>query len=299
MFINGMVNNYSTINVNEIVHCNIPEKYIHLKDKKFGDWEIPPWELFIFEDRLLGEGGFSKVYLAKWRETFVVAKVLRQEVINEKKTLILREIDIMSKLHHPNIVQFLGYIDAPFIIVMEYIPNNNLQNNYSSLTKSLKMSITKDILRGLAYVHNRKPYSVIHRDIKPTNIILTNSKLAKITDFGLSKFYSITKTFSNTTLTNLDTSLNELYENDLTNDVGTYRYMAPEMKHSLVYTNKVDIYSCGALLYELFENKRFIDKLNMHWYKTPKKIKTIILNNMLQDNPDDRLDALSILRLLD
>ena len=291
MFTNGIINNYSTTNANETLHANIPEKYIHLKDKKFGDWEIPPWELFVFEDRLLGEGGFSKVFLAKWRETFVVAKVLRQEVIKSKKKLILREIDIMSKLHHPNIVQFLGYTDAPFIIVMEYIPNNNLQNNYGLLTKSLKMSITKDILRGLAYVHNRKPYSVIHRDIKP--------KLAKITDFGLSKFYSITKTFSNTTLTNLDTSSNVLYENDLTNEVGTYRYMAPEMKTQLDYTNKVDIYSCGALLYELFENKRFIDKLNMRWYKTPKNIKTIILNNMLQDNPDDRLDALSILRLLD
>lgn len=299
MFINGSLNNYSTSKANDILDNYMTSKCIHLKNKIFGDWEIPPWELFIFEDRLLGEGGFSKVYLAKWRETFVVAKVLRQEVIKEKKNLILREIDIMSKLHHPNIVQFLGYIDDPFIIIMEYIPNNNLQVNYNLLTKSLKISIAKDILRGLAYVHNRKPYSVIHRDIKPTNIILTNSKLAKITDFGLSKFYSITKTFSNTKLSNLDISSNELYENDLTNEVGTYRYMAPEMKKQLAYTNKVDIFSCGALLYELFENKRFIDKLNLHWYKTPKNFKTIILNNMLQDNPDDRLDALSILRLLD
>jgi len=296
MFVNGMINNYSTNRENT---DSVPEKYYHLKNKIFGDWEIPPWELFIFEDRLLGEGGFSKVYLAKWRETFVVAKVLRPEIVKDSKNLILREIDIMSKLHHPNIVQFLGYIDDPFIIIMEYIPNKNLQNNYNLLTKSLKMSITKDILRGLAYVHNRKPYSVIHRDIKPTNIILTNSKLAKLTDFGLSKFYGITKTLSNTSLNKLDSGLNVLYENDLTNGVGTYRYMAPEMKKCLNYTNKVDIFSCGALLYELFENKRFVDKNILRWYKSPKKIKHIILNHMLQDNPDDRLDALSILKLLD
>ena len=48
-----------------------------------------------------------------------------------------------------------------------------------------------DILRGIAYIHNRKPYSLIHRDIKPTNILLTNSNVAKITDFGLSKFNNL------------------------------------------------------------------------------------------------------------
>ena len=299
MFRNGITNNYLCDYMDESLHSGVPKKYYNLKNKKFGDWEIPPWELFIFQDRLIGEGGFSKVYLAKWRETFVVAKVIKEEVLNEKKFLILREIDIMSKLHHPNIVQFLGYTDNPFIIVMEYIPNNNLQNNYSSLYKSTKISIMKDILRGLAYVHNRKPYSIIHRDIKPTNIILTNSRVAKITDFGLSKFYSLTKTFSHSNLADLDSNLSELYENDLTGEVGTFRFMAPEMKKQLEYTNKVDIYSCGALLYELFENKKFMDKLQISWYKTPKIIKNIILNYMLVDNPDDRLDALNILKLID
>ena len=298
MFRNGIPIHYSCDYKDESLHSGIPKKYYNLKNKKFGDWEIPPWELFIFKDRIIGEGGFSKVYLAKWRETFVVAKVLKEEVLNEKKFLILREIDIMSKLHHPNIVQFLGYIDDPFIIVMEYIPNNNLQNNYGSLYKNTKISIMKDILKGLAYVHNRRPYSIIHRDIKPTNIILTNSRVAKITDFGLSKFYSLSKTLSHTNLEELDGNLSELYENDLTSEVGTFRFMAPEMKKQQEYTNKVDIYSCGALLYELFENKKFIDKLKITWYRTPKFIKNIIINYMLVDNPDDRLDALTLLKLM-
>ena len=74
----------------------------------------------------------------------------------------------------------------------------------------MKISIMKDILRGLAYLHNRRPYSLIHLDIKPTNIILSNSKVSKITDFGLSKFYSLTKIFSNTNLAGLDGKYNEL-----------------------------------------------------------------------------------------
>ena len=72
-----------------------------------------------------------------------------------KKNIVLREFDIMTKLHHPNIVQFLGYIDEPFIIVLEYIPKGDLNKNSSNLKKKQKISIMKDVLKGLAYIHNR------------------------------------------------------------------------------------------------------------------------------------------------
>ena len=70
---------------------------------------------------MIGQGSFSNVYLAKWRETFVVAKVVDQEFIKVKKNVVMREFDIMTKLHHPNIVQFLGCVNDPFIIAFEYI----------------------------------------------------------------------------------------------------------------------------------------------------------------------------------
>ena len=164
----------------------------------------------------------------------------------------------MTKLHHPNIVQFLGYIDNPFIIVMEYIPKGDLLTNIPKLSKSQKINIMKDILKGLVYIHNRKPFSLIHRDIKPTNILLTNSKVAKITDFGLSKFYCLEKINSHENLV----QLGEQENMEFTTPVGTERYMAPEAQISGNYNNKVDIYSCGILLYELFENKRYIPELN-------------------------------------
>ena len=287
------------------LHGGIPKQYYHLKEKKFGDWEIPPWELFIFTKRLLGEGSFAKVYLSKWRETFVVAKVINPNICKKEKELVLREFEIMAKLHHPNIVQFLGYIDDPFIIVMEYIPNGNLLENITkhNLSKTQKKNIMRDILQGLAYIHNRLPYSLIHRDIKPTNILLTNSKVAKITDFGLSKFNNIYKSISenNLTTSNEYISHNNLDNNyslfkDLTTNVGTERYMAPEINNKQPYNNKIDIYSCGILLYEMFENKRYLIGDKFVWYYTPKKIKTIILNNMLCKSPNERSDSLSLLK---
>lgn len=281
------------------LHSGVPREFYEIKDKEFSDWEIPPWELFIFKDKILGEGSFAKVYMAKWRETLVVAKVINETICKQKKELVLREFNIMTKLHHPNIVQFLGYIDNPFIIIMEYIPKGDLLNNIPKLYKNDKINIMKDILKGLIYVHNRKPYSLIHRDIKPTNILLTKSKTAKITDFGLSKFYNLEKINSYDNLSELSNNESTVESNDLTIEVGTQRYMAPEANISGNYTNKVDIYSCGILLYEMFENKRYIPNTLMEWFWTPKKIKNIIVNNMICKNPDERFDALTILQLLE
>lgn len=292
------INNYNKpidLNTCDIsLHGGVPKQFFSLRNKQFGDWEIVPWELFIYKNKLLGEGSFSKVYLAKWRETLVVAKVIDESVCKEKKELVLREFNTMTKLHHPNIVQFLGYIDNPFIIVMEYIPKGDLLTNIPKLSKSQKINIMKDILKGLVYIHNRKPYSLIHRDIKPTNILLTNSKVAKITDFGLSRFYCLEKINSHENLVELGQDENM----ELTTPIGTERYMAPETKSSN-YDNKIDIYSCGIMLYEMFENKRYIPNTHMQWYWTPKKIKNIIINNMLCKNPDDRSEALTILTLLE
>lgn len=300
MFLNGKSKNYNLdLIINDIsLHSGIPKHFYSLKDKVFNDWEISPWELHIFKDTILGEGSFSKVYLAKWRETFVVAKVIDTNFINIKKHIVMREIDIMSKLHHPNVVQFLGYIDDPFVIVLEYIPSGDLNTNIKKLNKKQKISIMKDILKGMAYIHNRRPNNLIHRDIKPSNILLTNSKVAKIADFGLSKFYNLDKINSFENLSELDSETTTLLKKDNTIPVGTERYMAPEIHNTSKYDNKIDIYSCGILLYELFEDKKYIPNMKMKWYYTPKIIKNIITAYMFCNNPDERLDALSIIKLL-
>lgn len=287
MFVNGAFNNYNVdLSCTKLqLTGNIPTKFAYLEYKIFEDWEIAPWELFIFEDRLLGQGAFSKVYLAKWRETFVVAKVIDPEFAKLKKTLVLREIAIMSKLHHPNIVQFLGFIDDPFILVIEYISNGTISSNNRNFNKNQKLSIMKDILRGLAYLHNRRPLSLIHRDIKPSNILITASKMAKIADFGLSKFYNMQ--------VDIDSS------NNICSCVGTRRYMAPEIFNGLnSYNHKVDIYSAGILFYELLESKTYIPYSSLKWFYTSKHLKKIISEFMLSEDPNNRYNALELVRLL-
>ena len=291
MFVNGMAKNY---NIDLILSQDEIKNIYDLNYKITNDWEIPPWELFIFKDRMLGEGSFSKVYLAKWREAFVVAKVISDEMLSVKKDIVLREIDIMSKLHHPNIIQFLGFVYDPFIIVMEYLPYGDLTSN-NSLTKTQKINIMKDILKGLSYIHNRQPNTLIHRDIKPSNVLLTTSKLAKISDFGLSKFYPNIKTDLKV---DFEKDTKKLINLDNTITVGTERYMAPEVKVTSSYNNKIDIYSCGILFYELFEKKKYYPNLPLKWYYTPKIIQNIITTHMLCEDPGDRSDALSIIKKL-
>jgi len=285
------------------LHSGIPKVYSHLKHKKFGEWEIPPWEVYIDSNKLLGEGSWAKVYLAEWRQTTVVAKILKNAFDTHAKELIIKEFENMTKMHHPNIVQLFGYVEEPFVIIMEYFQNGDLFDNLNKLKLNQKIKIANDIIKGLIYIHERRPNSLIHRDIKPRNILLTNSFSAKIADFGLSTFSigNIIKIASNNNLVLLENQQSKLstYDvniiqnsteiNEYTDNVGTERYMAPEVK-TKHYDNKVDIYSCGILLYELFSGCIYLDKFNWDNSSISHKLKELILK-MVSENPEDRPTA--------
>lgn len=265
----------------------IPKDFKHLRNKEFSEWEIPPWDIMILTDQILGKGTFGTVYKAIWRGTEVCAKVSNDNITQEQKDNLIYEFDSMTKLHHPNIIQLLGYLQEPFTIITEFASNLDLleyqgQHNLSNIQK---INISIDILRALAYLHNRKPQYIIHRDIKPTNIVITASGKAKLTDFGISKYAnSILKS----------SSINLLDLNDFTQEVGTYHYMAPEIKLNEFYGTKIDIYSCGILLYELFEEKRFNEE-TFTFEKVNAEIEKIILN-MLEKNPKNRMDSLKLIK---
>jgi serine/threonine protein kinase len=283
------------------LHHGIPKCYSHFKDKEFKDWEIAPWELYIDSNNLLGEGSWAKVYLAEWRHTTVVAKVLKNQLDLHAKELIIKEFNNMTKMHHPNIVQLFGYIEEPFTIIMEYFQNGDLYSNLNKLKINQKINIAYDITKGLIYLHERRPNSLIHRDIKLRNILLTNSYTAKIADFGLSTFNieNIIKTISNDNLQELEKLENiDLNSNNsskqYTKEVGTERYMAPEIITGK-YNELVDIYSCGILFYELFSNNLFNYKF---YFNNFSKSLIKLINKMIEYSPNDRINAIEVLNLL-
>ena len=204
------------------------------------EWEVGFEELHI--TTMIGQGGFGCVRSAIWRGTEVALKVLKDRTIDPHEFYM--EIKILTRLHHPNILQVLGCCTQrmPFAIVLEYMHHGSLEqfvkrrtSKKYRLSDNQKFGIIKDIARGISYLHNRKPIGIIHRDLKPSNILLSQGFTAKIADFGISALKSTPA---------------ENYAH--TGETGTYRYMAPEVLKSQYYNCKVDIWSFGMLVYAMF-----------------------------------------------
>ena len=294
---------------------NFPSDFISIKNKVFNDWEIPPWKLEINVDKLLGEGEFGKVYMAKWNSTEVVAKVINHDISDEKKSLFIKEINLHTILVHPNIVQFLGYVLDPLVIVMEYIPNGELLdyiNKSFGVSVSKKIEICKNILKAIEYLHGRSPNAVLHRDLKPHNIMMTPSGFPKLSDFGISRIVEKLIKKESPRGSPQDTQIRKASFNeidsiplgnivsegiDLTKFCGSKRYMSPEMYNNETYDFTTDIWSLGIIFSELFENKRYNPNRDFIYKKTPKEIKNIIVDNMLQKYPKNRLNATEVIKL--
>jgi serine/threonine protein kinase len=254
------------------------------------DWKIEPSDLSIDTERKLGEGTFASAYLATWRGVTVVAKVFNEFSRTAKLHLLLREIDTMTKLHHPGIVQTFGYVEEPFVLVIEYCPRGDLLANLHRLSRSDVLRVMDDTLSSLVYLHNRRPKNLIHRDIKLTNLLLTATKKTKVADFGLSRATaSGERDLSNVDLEGLAN------EPELTASVGSARYLAPEMPCS-TYSSKIDVYSLGIVFYELHERRRYDPQKGLQWQRTPAVMRVFILE-MLMADPCTRRSAAELLVL--
>lgn len=271
------------------------------------------------EKMVIGKSKYFTIYLCEWRGLLVAVKQLDiQEIEDKHKAKMTRhlkdEIAILVKMHHPKIVQILGITLDPFQIVLEYFPRRDIthfQSNYFfSFPQRKKYKWTMDILLALIYLHERRPESVIHRDLKPSNILITNDGSLKITDFGLSKLHTDYYEMLNSSGQCLDKMEEEDFKFN-TFEIGTYWYMSPELRNHIPYDNKMDIWSLGLILYEIWEERRistvvsnpndFIihNKTRHLWlpfnFWTPNVIKKIILQ-CLDTNPTRRPSVREILK---
>ena len=189
--------------------------------------------------RSIGEGGMANVYLANDTilDRKVAIKVLRGDLSNDEKFIrrFQREALSVSNLSHPNIVEVydVGEEDGQYYIVMEYIEGKTLKQllkKRETLTLPEVIDIMLQLTDGLAHAHESY---IIHRDIKPQNIMILDNGLVKITDFGIAMALNATQL----------TQTNSV--------MGSVHYLPPEQANGKSATVKSDIYSLGILMYEL------------------------------------------------
>ncbi|KAL2176601.1 uncharacterized protein P884DRAFT_202810 [Thermothelomyces heterothallicus CBS 202.75] len=207
-----------------------------------------------FKGQLIGKGTFGRVYLGMNATTgeFLAVKEVEvnpkaaqgdQKKMQELVAALNREIDTMQHLDHVNIVQYLGCErkERSISIFLEYISGGSIGSclrKHGKFEEPVVASLTRQTLSGLAYLHRE---GILHRDLKADNILLDLDGTCKISDFGISK------------------KTDNIYGNDKTNSMqGSVFWMAPEVVRSQGegYSAKVDIWSTGCVVLEMFAGRR-------------------------------------------
>ena len=204
----------------------------------FDEWTIDLRKLNMGEP--FAQGAFGKLYRGTYNGEDVAIKILERPENDPAKAQLMeqqfqQEVMMLATLKHPNIVRFIGACRKPMVwcIVTEYAKGGSVrqflmkrQNRSVPLKLAVKQAL--DVARGMAYVHG---LGFIHRDLKSDNLLIFGDKSIKIADFGVARI--------------------EVQTEGMTPETGTYRWMAPEMIQHRPYTQKVDVYSFGIVLWEL------------------------------------------------
>ncbi|XP_031381315.1 serine/threonine-protein kinase CTR1-like isoform X2 [Punica granatum] len=198
-----------------------------------------PWNDLVLKERI-GAGSFGTVHRADWHGSDVAVKILMEQDFHaERVKEFLREVAIMKRLRHPNIVLFMGAVTEPpnLSIVTEYLSRGSL---YKLLHKSgpremlderRRLSMAYDVAKGMNYLHKRNP-PIVHRDLKSPNLLVDKKYTVKVCDFGLSRLKARTFLSSKSA-------------------AGTPEWMAPEVLRDEPSNEKADIYSFGVILWEI------------------------------------------------
>ncbi|XP_058109153.1 cold-responsive protein kinase 1-like isoform X3 [Magnolia sinica] len=194
----------------------------------------------------VGGGGFGVVYKGILRdETQVAVKSLSAESSQGVREF-LTELDMISNIRHPNLVQLLGCCieGSSRMLVYEYLENNSLANallgpksRRIALDWPRRAGICMGTARGLEFLHEEAEPHIVHRDIKASNVLLDKDLVPKIGDFGLAKLFPDNVTHISTRV------------------AGTMGYLAPEYAQFGQLTKKADIYSFGVLVLEIISGR--------------------------------------------
>ncbi|XP_072993063.1 leucine-rich repeat receptor protein kinase HPCA1-like [Typha latifolia] len=202
------------------------------------------------EGNEIGSGGFGKVYRGMLSNGQMVAIKRAQQGSMQGGLEFKTEIELMSRVHHKNLVSLVGFCfeQGEQMLVYEYIPNGTLRENLigrggMQLDWKKRLKIALGSARGLAYLHELADPPIIHRDVKSTNILLDDSLSAKVADFGLSKL------------------LTDSQKGHVSTQVkGTLGYLDPEYYMTQQLSDKSDVYSFGVVMLEMISARQPIEK---------------------------------------
>src|ERR1700758_3703578 len=253
----------------------------------------------------LGAGGMGEVYRARDTrlERAVAIKILSAHLCQnaEARDRFDREARAISSLSHPNICHLydVGQQDGASYLVLEYLEGETLADRLRKGSLSLEqvLRVGAEICQGLEKAHRS---GVVHRDLKPSNIMLTKSG-AKLMDFGLAKA-AVAAVGASSSSDSLATMSQPLTEQGTI--VGTFQYMSPEQVEGKEADSRSDIFSLGAVLYEMvtgkraFEGKTLVSVAASILEKEPEPIRTVqpltpaslerVVRKCLAKDPDAR-----------
>ncbi|KAK1425343.1 hypothetical protein QVD17_20694 [Tagetes erecta] len=247
-------------------------------ERSIQQWQesIDPLKLVV--GKVIGRGSFGVVHKGSYLGQTVAVKVLdlgsnkgiTKDAMESVKNDFMKEVGIWQVLDHPNVTKMIGAtmsmntnfshknkkskVESNFCVVSEYIKGGSLRsylfkNRDKKLPMKRVLQFALDIAKGLSYMHSKK---IIHRDVKPENILIDHENNLKLADFGESTFESL-----------------ELFYTS--GEIGTRGYMAPEIVRGKPYGRKCDVFSFGICLWEIYSCDMAytfdLDKIKYEIYK--------------------------------
>ncbi|GLT29102.1 hypothetical protein SLA2020_039880 [Shorea laevis] len=268
-------------------------------------WLIDPKHLFV--GPRIGEGAHAKVYEGKYKNQTVAIKIVHKgetpEEIAKREARFAREVAMLSRVQHKNLVKFIGACKEPVMVIVTELLLGGTLHKYllnmrpRRLDMGVAIGFALDIAHAMEYLHS---HGIIHRDLKPENLLLTaDQKTVKLADLGLAQEESLTEM--------------------MTAETGTYHWMAPELYSTVTlrqgekkhYNHKVDAYSFAIVLWELLHNKlpfEVMSNLQAAYAAAFKNVRpsaenlpeelSIVLTSCWKEDPNARPNFSQIIQML-
>ncbi|XP_040998290.1 G-type lectin S-receptor-like serine/threonine-protein kinase CES101 isoform X7 [Juglans microcarpa x Juglans regia] len=223
------------------LNTNVPDLVVY----SYADIEMAT-NKFSFENKL-GEGGYGPVYKGVLSNKQEIAVKKLSKASTQGFEEFKNEVTLTAKLQHVNLVRVLGFCIErdEQMLIYEYMPNKSLDFYLFDSARRFLLDwkkcvhIIEGITQGLLYLQEYSRLTIIHRDLKASNILLDNEMKPKISDFGMAKIFS-----------------NDEHEANTGRIVGTYGYVSPEYVKKGLYSTKSDVYSFGVLILQIISGKK-------------------------------------------